>query len=142
MNQQAQLYLIRALVYAGSYGLNDYFEAATVSGRDTADFLIRSVSEQRMKQSGYVLHGVRTETWWRMFGGAFRKLGDLDEMRVKELLEATGYWYWIKAANQKQIFSTHNMGKIYDVELAQNGWRLIRSQKHLRSVVDRFNAGK
>jgi hypothetical protein len=139
--REATQYLIRALCYAGSYGRDEHFEAATITGGQIAEFLTRAVSDERLKQNAFVLYGVRTDTWWRMLRSALAKLGDLDEMRVRELLEASGHWFWgQKPSDPKQIFSTHNLSRIYDQNLALNGWRLIYSQKHLRSIVDRFNA--
>lgn len=143
IQQNTQEYLLRALVYAGSWGLAEPFECATMTGRDVADFLTRAVSDQAVKKNTVVLHGVHTATWWSMFRRAYEKLGDLDEMRVSQLLETSGNWFWgQKPANSKQMFSTHNFGKIYDRDLALNGWRLVYSQRELRTIVDRFNGAK
>lgn len=139
----AQEYLIRALVYSGSYGLFDRFDGGSICGAEIADFLTRAVSMEKLKKQSYILHGVHTVTWWRMLTRAYLKLGDLDELKLKELLEASGWWHWgNKPANEKQIFNTHNISKIYDKELAENGWRLVSNQMHLRTVVDRVNAQK
>jgi hypothetical protein len=142
LTHNAQEYLIRALTYAAAYGLDEYYECATISGREIADFLVRAVSESKMKEQTYVLSGVHTSTWWRMLRGAYAKLGDLDEMKLKVLLESNGHWYLgNKPANTKQIFSTQNIGRLYHSVYA-DGYRLIHSQKELRSIVDRFNGGK
>lgn len=138
----AQEYLIRALCYAGYFGLTEHNQDFQ-TGREIADFLLRAVSVDRLKKDTYVLHGVHTATWWKMFHSAYAKLGCLDELMVKEFLEARGFWFHgAKPETTKQIFGVHNFNKIYDMDLAANGWRLIKSQQHLRGVVDRFNGGK
>ena len=137
----AQEYVIRALVYSASWSIDDPVEGGT--GRDVADFMLRAVSDAAMKRQSYVLHGVHTATWWRMLRTAYAKLGDLDEWKLKEFLEASGFWFWgIKPQNSKQIISTQNIGRIYDRDLALNGWRLIANQRALRTVIDRINEGK
>ena len=138
---KAQEYLIRSLAYSASWGLEEPTETGT--GRETADFLIRAVSDKALKKHTYLLHGVHTATWWNMFRAAYAKLGDLDEMRVSELLESKGNWFWgTKPTGPKQMFHTGNFGKIYDRDLALNGWRLVYNNAHLRGVVDRFNEAK
>ncbi len=141
----AQEYLIRALTYSASYGFDSQFECANKSGRDIADFLVRSVDVRQFenKDNMRLLHFVPTMTWWKMLRGAYAKLGDLDELKVATLLETSGHWHWgVKPKDAvKQKFNTTNLGRLYH-DVRENGWRLINSESQLRGVVDRFNEAK
>ena len=128
-------YLIRALTYAASYGLDETHDQLT--GREIADFLVRAVDVKKFDLNTF--NNVQKGTWWRMLTAAYAKLGDLDEMKLKCLLEASGNWHWgQKPATPKEKFNTFNVGHLYG-SVFQQGYLLIISQNHLRSIVDKFN---
>lgn len=137
----AHEYLIRALTYAASFGLTDPIQCATMTGKDVADFLVNAVSYPQMQKHSFLLYGVQSALWWRVLTRLYKQLGDLDEMRVKEALEAGGYWYWgVKPVDPvKQQFCPDRFNRLYSQHLVLHGWMLIRDQQHLRKIVDRVN---